>query len=67
MIDDLLIELMCRKQAEMDYDIVTGTRYAHGGAVYGWNMRRILTSRVANFMADTLLDPNVSDLTGSFR
>lgn len=28
---------------------------------------RKLTSRVANFLADTLLNPHVSDLTGSFR
>ena len=55
------------KQREGDYDIVTGTRYAHGGAVYGWDLRRKLISRVANFIADFLLDPDVSDLTGSFR
>eukprot|EP00010_Vexillifera_abyssalis_P007174 CAMPEP_0201545400 /NCGR_PEP_ID=MMETSP0173_2-20130828/1931_1 /ASSEMBLY_ACC=CAM_ASM_000268 /TAXON_ID=218659 /ORGANISM="Vexillifera sp., Strain DIVA3 564/2" /LENGTH=226 /DNA_ID=CAMNT_0047953799 /DNA_START=94 /DNA_END=774 /DNA_ORIENTATION=- len=55
------------KQKERDYDIVTGTRYAHGGAVAGWDLRRKLTSRVANFIADFLLDPKVSDLTGSFR
>ena len=28
---------------------------------------RKLTSRVANYIADTLLNPSVSDLTGSFR
>ena len=26
------------------YDIVTGTRYAKGGSVYGWDMYRKLTS-----------------------
>jgi dolichol-phosphate mannosyltransferase len=30
-------------------------------------MRRILTSRVANYIAHVLLSPGVSDLTGSFR
>ena len=46
---------------------MTGTRYLNGGGVYGWDLRRKLTSRVANFMAATLLQPKVSDLTGSFR
>eukprot|EP00158_Paraphelidium_tribonemae_P001531 Partr_v1_DN24517_c0_g1_i1_m19736 putative dolicholphosphate mannosyltransferase len=48
-------------------DIVTGTRYALGGSVYGWDLRRKLTSRVANYIAHVLLSPGVSDLTGSFR
>ncbi|KAJ3242820.1 dolichol-P-mannose synthesis [Chytriomyces hyalinus] len=56
-----------RKQKEGNYDVVTGTRYALGGSVHGWDLRRKLTSRVANFLADTLLTPGVSDLTGSFR
>jgi dolichol-phosphate mannosyltransferase len=48
-------------------DIVTGTRYAHGGGVYGWDWKRKLTSTGANFLAHFLLHPGVSDLTGSFR
>lgn len=35
--------------------------------VYGWDLRRKLTSRVANYLATVLLNPHVSDLTGSFR
>jgi dolichol-phosphate mannosyltransferase len=54
-------------QQEHDLDIVMGTRYRSGGGVAGWDLRRKLTSRVANFIADTLLAPGVSDLTGSFR
>eukprot|EP01101_Sappina_pedata_P008185 TRINITY_DN4498_c0_g1_i3.p1 TRINITY_DN4498_c0_g1~~TRINITY_DN4498_c0_g1_i3.p1 ORF type:complete len:147 (-),score=66.08 TRINITY_DN4498_c0_g1_i3:57-497(-) len=56
-----------KKQHEGDYDIVTGTRYVSDGGVHGWDLRRKLTSRVANYMAQTLLSPGVSDLTGSFR
>ena len=56
-----------RKQQEGNFDVVTGSRYINGGGVFGWNWRRKLTSRVANFIADTLLNPGVSDLTGSFR
>ena len=49
-------------------DIVTGTRYQKNGGVYGWDLYRKLTSRVANFIASFLLNPkNASDLTGSFR
>jgi len=54
-------------QKKYNYDIVTGTRYSLGGGVYGWDLRRKLTSRVANYIADLLLNPGVSDLTGSFR
>ena len=55
------------KQKEGDYDIVTGTRYAGDGGVYGWDLKRKLVSRGANFLAATVLRPGVSDLTGSFR
>jgi len=48
-------------------DIVTGTRYVQGGGVHGWDLRRKLTSRVANYLTHVLLQPRVSDLTGSFR
>jgi len=48
-------------------DIVTGTRYAGNGGVFGWDLKRKLVSRGANLFADTLLRPGVSDLTGSFR
>lgn len=55
------------RQRETSADVVTGTRYIEGGGVYGWDLRRKLVSRVANFLAATLLRPGVSDLTGSFR
>lgn len=55
------------KQKEGNYDIVTGTRYAGNGGVYGWDLKRKLISRGANFLATVVLRPNVSDLTGSFR
>jgi dolichol-phosphate mannosyltransferase len=35
--------------------------------VYGWDARRKLTSKVANYLAQTLLSPPATDLTGSFR
>ncbi|KAL6572215.1 Dolichol-phosphate mannosyltransferase subunit 1 [Orobanche minor] len=54
-------------QIETGASIVTGTRYVNGGGVHGWNLMRKLTSRGANVLAQTLLWPGVSDLTGSFR
>lgn len=48
-------------------DVVTGTRYKRGGGVHGWNAKRKLISRGANLLAQTLLAPRVSDVTGSFR
>ena len=56
-----------RVQQQGNYDIVTGTRYSLGGGVYGWDLRRKLISRVANYLAQALLRPGASDLTGSFR
>ena len=56
-----------RVQREGDYDVVSGTRYAQGGGVYGWDLKRKLMSRVANYLAQAMLRPASSDLTGSFR
>ncbi|KAF2021530.1 glycosyltransferase family 2 protein [Aaosphaeria arxii CBS 175.79] len=58
---------MVRVQKTKNYDIVTGTRYAGDGGVYGWDLKRKFVSRGANLFADTVLRPGVSDLTGSFR
>ncbi|CEG66488.1 Putative Dolichol-phosphate mannosyltransferase [Rhizopus microsporus] len=58
---------MIRLQQQNNYDIVSGTRYRNGGGVYGWDLKRKLVSRGANFLATLLLRPNASDLTGSFR
>ncbi|KJH47208.1 glycosyltransferase, group 2 family protein [Dictyocaulus viviparus] len=58
---------MIALQEKENLDIVTGTRYALGGGVSGWDLRRKTISRGANFLAQFLLRPGVSDLTGSFR
>lgn len=61
------IDSFVATQRATDADVVTGTRYARGGGVHGWDLSRKLTSRVANFLAMAMLWPSVSDLTGSFR
>jgi len=59
---------MIRLQGTDDFDIVTGSRYnGNGAGVYGWDLKRKLVSKGANILADSLLQPGVSDLTGSFR
>jgi len=54
-------------QKSQNLDIVTGSRYIPGGGVYGWNVKRKVISRGANFLAKLALWPRVSDVTGSFR
>ena len=56
-----------KKQRDADADIFTGTIYSQNGSVYGWYLDLKLTSRVSNFLAGTLLAPQASDKTGSFR
>ncbi|CRG96466.1 dolichol-phosphate mannosyltransferase, putative [Plasmodium gallinaceum] len=55
------------KQKETNCDIVTGSRYNKYGGISGWSFKRVLISRVANFLSQFLLFINLSDLTGSFR
>ncbi|XP_076031492.1 dolichyl-phosphate mannosyltransferase subunit 1 [Oratosquilla oratoria] len=56
-----------KKQQEGNYDIVSGTRYVGSGGVYGWDLKRKVISRTANYITQVLLRPGASDLTGSFR
>ncbi|XP_045606619.1 dolichol-phosphate mannosyltransferase subunit 1 [Procambarus clarkii] len=56
-----------KKQKEGNYDVVSGTRYSGNGGVYGWDLKRKVISRGANYVTQILLRPGASDLTGSFR
>ena len=47
--------------------LVSGTRYAGCGGVNGWDLKRKIISRGANYVTQILLRPGASDLTGSFR
>ncbi|KAF2349921.1 Glycosyltransferase 2-like [Trinorchestia longiramus] len=58
---------MMKQQRKHDYDIVSGTRYVGDGGVYGWDLKRKIISRGANYVTQILLRPGASDLTGSFR
>jgi len=62
------IPQMIKVMDETGVDLVSGTRYRKGGGVMGWDLKRKVTSRGANFLASFLLNPGTaSDLTGSFR
>lgn len=56
-----------KKQKEGNYDLVSGTRYVGNGGVYGWDLKRKIISRGANYVTQVFLRPGASDLTGSFR
>ncbi|KAJ9582637.1 hypothetical protein L9F63_023015 [Diploptera punctata] len=56
-----------KKQKSGNYDVVSGTRYIGTGGVYGWDFKRKLVSRGANYLTQLMLRPGASDLTGSFR
>merc|ERR1712025_1401144 len=56
-----------KKQKEGNFDLVPGTRYAGDGGVNGWDLKRKIISRGANYVTQILLRPGASDLTGSFR
>ena len=46
---------------------MSGTRYSGDGGVNGWDLKRKIISRGANYVTQILLRPGASDLTGSFR
>ena len=48
------IPQLIEKQKTAGCDIVTGTRYALGGGVSGWDLKRKTISRGANFLAQVL-------------
>ena len=59
---------MISLQENQGFDLVSGTRYSGKDAgVYGWDLKRKVISRGANYLTQVLLRPNASDLTGSFR
>lgn len=55
------------KQQKNNFDVISGTRYIENGGVSGWDLKRKIISRGANYLTQILLRPGASDLTGSFR
>jgi dolichol-phosphate mannosyltransferase len=55
------------QKAEKGYDVVIGSRYCPDGKVKGWNLRRLILSRVANKATAKIVALPVNDLTSGFR
>jgi dolichol-phosphate mannosyltransferase len=55
------------RQARKGYDVVVGSRYCVGGKVRGWNLRRLIISRVANRATAKIVALPVNDFTSGFR
>lgn len=60
---------MVLQQRRTGADIVSGTRYAPGGGVCNWPLKRRVTSAGANYLAQEILGMGSisTDVTGSFR
>lgn len=59
---DLLAPILAGKA-----DLVIGSRYAAGGQVMDWGLRRRVISRGGGLFARTVLNLPVNDLTGGFK
>lgn len=53
--------------AQKGYDLVIGSRYTEGSRIVGWHIIRWLISRVANFIASTMVGLQIRDCTSGFR
>ena len=53
--------------AEKGYDLVIGSRYTKSSRIVGWHTIRRLISRVANFIASTMVGMKIHDCTSGFR
>jgi dolichol-phosphate mannosyltransferase len=49
------------KQAEKNYDIVSGTRYSGNGGVFGWDLKRKLIRYTHNHTINTLYTERKED------
>jgi dolichol-phosphate mannosyltransferase len=55
------------QKAEEGYDVVIGSRYCRGGKVRGWNLRRLIISRLANRATAKIVALPINDFTSGFR
>jgi dolichol-phosphate mannosyltransferase len=53
--------------AEKGSDLVLGSRYCNEGEVRGWNLTRLLVSKVANRITGRIINLSLSDYTTGFR
>jgi dolichol-phosphate mannosyltransferase len=48
-------------------DLVIGSRYCKGGETRKWSVLRLVISRIANFIAFTVIGAKIRDYTSGFR
>ena len=48
-------------------DLMIGSRWINGGSVKNWSFKRVLLSRCANLIVNTILIKNIKDATSGFR
>lgn len=53
--------------AQKGYDLVVGSRYCEGGKIVGWPLLRRLISRIASFVASTMVGMQIRDCTSGLR
>ncbi len=53
--------------APAEIDVAVGSRYIRGGKVVGWNTKRYLNSKLANFAARIALGLKYKDVTSGFK
>ena len=64
--DERLLPRMFDRLVEDDLDIVVGSRYAKGGRVAGWSIKRRFVSRVAGRAARLVIKVDLSDPMSGF-
>ena len=60
-----ILELI--RTVESGADVVLASRYVKGGGQKGWNRRRVIVSKAANWLARFVLQLGVKDVTTGFR
>ncbi|MEM2987254.1 MAG: polyprenol monophosphomannose synthase [Nitrososphaerota archaeon] len=58
---------MIYKLEKENADVVIASRYVKGGKIYGWNLRRKITSIGANLLARIFTRINIKDFTSGYR
>jgi len=49
------------------FDLIIGSRYCKGGSAVDWSLARLAISKIANFMASSLIGEKICDYTSGMR
>ncbi len=60
-------DLECMLSVSTDNDVVIGSRYILGGGSLGWDRKRKILSKSANFISRLILKTKTKDMTSGFR